>query len=67
MEMVQAQHVHVNRIALLPNAWWMPYSSTAVEAFRGFARHFATGSALRTARLLPQLYKRMREQMKKRD
>ncbi|HEX3102108.1 MAG TPA: aldehyde dehydrogenase family protein, partial [Pyrinomonadaceae bacterium] len=31
MELVQPQHVHINRIALLPDAWWMPYSPTAVE------------------------------------
>ena len=24
MELVQPQHIHVNRIALLPDAWWMP-------------------------------------------
>ena len=61
MELVQPQHIHTNRIALLPDAWWMPYSSTAVETFRGFAKYFASGSALKTARLLPQLWKRIRE------
>ena len=61
MELVQPQHIHVNRLAILPNAWWMPYSSTAVETFRGFARYFASGSALKTARLLPQLAKRIKE------
>jgi succinate-semialdehyde dehydrogenase/glutarate-semialdehyde dehydrogenase len=34
MELVQPQHIHVNRFAILPDAWWMPYSSTAVETFR---------------------------------
>jgi len=61
MELVQPQHIHVNRIAILPNAWWMPYSSTAVETYRGFAKYFATGSAFQTARLLPQLWKRIKE------
>ena len=61
MELVQPQHVHVNRLAVLPNAWWMPYSSTAVETFRGFAKHFATGSIRKTTLLLPQLAKRIRE------
>jgi acyl-CoA reductase-like NAD-dependent aldehyde dehydrogenase len=65
MELVQPQHIHVNRLAILPNAWWMPYSRTAVETFRGFARYFATGSLLQTMRLLPQLLKRMRELMKR--
>jgi acyl-CoA reductase-like NAD-dependent aldehyde dehydrogenase len=35
MELVQPQHIHVNRLAVLPNAWWMPYSSIATETFRG--------------------------------
>ena len=61
MELVQPQHIHVNRFAILPNAWWMPYSATAVETYRGFAKYFATGSALQTARLLPRLFKRIRE------
>lgn len=61
MELVQPQHVHVNRIALLPDAWWMPYSANAIETFRGFARYFASGSVFQTARLLPQLLKRVRE------
>ena len=61
MELVQPQHIHVNRIAILPDAWWMPYSPTAVETFRGFAKYFATGSVLKTARLVPQLWKRIKE------
>jgi succinate-semialdehyde dehydrogenase/glutarate-semialdehyde dehydrogenase len=61
MELVQPQHIHINRLAVLPDAWWMPYSSTAVETFRGFARHFATGSLRRTSLLLPQLAKRINE------
>ena len=61
MELVQPQHIHVNRIAVLPNAWWMPYSATATDTFRGFAKHFATGSLLRTVRLLPQLTRRIKE------
>jgi succinate-semialdehyde dehydrogenase/glutarate-semialdehyde dehydrogenase len=65
MELVQPQHVHINRIALLPDAWWMPYSPTAVETFRGFAKYFATGSVIQTTRLLPQLLKRIRELLKK--
>ena len=61
MELVQPQHIHVNRLAILPDAWWMPYSPEAVKTFRGFAKYFATGSLLKTSRLLPQLWKRIRE------
>ena len=61
MEMVKPQHIHVNRIAILPDAWWMPYTPTAVKTFRGFAKYFASGSVLKTARLVPQLWKRIKE------
>ena len=65
MELVQPQHIHVNRIALLPDAWWLPYSPNAVETFRGFAKYFATGSVFQTARLLPQLFKRVLELLRR--
>lgn len=65
MELVQPQHIHVNRVALLPDAWWMPYSKTAVDTFRKMGGTFASGSMLKTIPLLPQLYKRLRELMKK--
>lgn len=64
MELVQPQHIHTNRIAILPDAWWMPYTPTAVETFRGFATKFASGSVLKTAALLPQLLRRIRELMR---
>jgi succinate-semialdehyde dehydrogenase/glutarate-semialdehyde dehydrogenase len=64
MELVQPQHIHVNRFAILPNAWWMPYSPTAVETYRGFAKYFATGSILKTTRLLPNLVRRIKELLK---
>ncbi|MCC6327141.1 MAG: aldehyde dehydrogenase family protein [Acidobacteria bacterium] len=65
MELVQPQHIHTNHIAILPDAWWMPYSPTAIQTFRGFATKFASGSIMKTARLLPQLSRRIRELLKK--
>ena len=65
MELVQPQHIHVNRLAILPDAWWLPYSPEAVKTFRGFATKFASGSLLKTATLMPQLFKRIRELLKK--
>lgn len=65
MELVQPQHIHINKIAILPNAWWMPYSRNAVETFRGFARYFASGSLVKTSKLTPQLWKRIKELLKK--
>jgi acyl-CoA reductase-like NAD-dependent aldehyde dehydrogenase len=67
MELVQPQHIHTNRIAILPNAWWMPYSPTAVETFRGFATKFASGSLFKTVPLLPKLLSRIQELRKKSD
>ncbi|MGB7209988.1 MAG: aldehyde dehydrogenase family protein [Pyrinomonadaceae bacterium] len=65
MELVQPQHIHTNRLAILPDAWWMPYSSNAVETFRDMARKFASGSLIKTAGLLPQLFRRIRELLKR--
>jgi len=61
MELVQPQHIHVNHVSLLPDAWWLPYSPNAVETFRGFAKYFASGSVIKTVKLLPQLWKRITE------
>ena len=61
MELVQPQHIHINRLAILPDAWWFPYSPTAAETFRGFAKYFAGGSVVKAMKLLPQLRKRIKE------
>lgn len=65
MELVQPQHIHVNRLALLPDAWWFPYSRTARDTFRAFAAKFATGSPVKTVGLLPQLLRRLRELLRR--
>ena len=65
MELVQGQHIHTNHVAILPDAWWLPYTPTAIEAFRGFASKFASGSMIRTSLMLPLLFKRIRELLKK--
>jgi acyl-CoA reductase-like NAD-dependent aldehyde dehydrogenase len=65
LELVQPQHIHVNKIALLPNAWWLPYGATAIETFRGFAKYFASGSLFQTSKLTPQLLKRIKELRRK--
>ncbi len=65
MELVQPQHIHINKLAILPDAWWMPYSANAVETFRSFAKYFATGSMAQTTKALPQLWKRIKELRRK--
>ncbi len=65
MELVQPQHIHINHLSLLPDAWWMPYSHTAVETFRKMSRTFSSGSFIKTIGLMPQLLKRIKELIQK--
>lgn len=65
LELVQPQHIHVNKISILPDAWWFPYGKNAIETFKGFARYFASGSAFQTMKLTPKLLKRLKELKKK--
>ena len=59
LELVTPQHIHVNRLSFLPDLWWFRYSPSAAKLFGGLATHFTTGSLLRTARLLPQMARRL--------
>ena len=58
LEMVQPQHVHVNRVSVLRDLWWFNYTPRAAQLFRGFARRFATGNPLQTSVLLPAMIRR---------
>jgi succinate-semialdehyde dehydrogenase/glutarate-semialdehyde dehydrogenase len=59
LELVYPQHIHVNRVSFLPDLWWFRYSPSASRLFSGLATHFTTGSLLKTARLLPQMLRRL--------
>jgi len=61
LELVTAQHVHVNRVFFLRDLWWFRYNATAAKLFQGLATHFTTGSILRTLRLLPSIIRRLAE------
>lgn len=61
LELVVPHHIHVNRLARFQDLWWFNYTPRAAELFRGLARHFATGSALRTLWLSPQMWRRFFE------
>jgi succinate-semialdehyde dehydrogenase/glutarate-semialdehyde dehydrogenase len=65
LELVAAQHIHVNRITLLPDLWWFNYTEQAGALFRGLARRFTTGSVLPTSLLLPQMLRRWRERRRR--
>ncbi|HEV2828918.1 MAG TPA: aldehyde dehydrogenase family protein [Pyrinomonadaceae bacterium] len=59
LQLVHAQHIHVNRISFLPDLWWFRYDSKAARLFGGLATSFTTGSILKTSRLLPQMIRRL--------
>jgi acyl-CoA reductase-like NAD-dependent aldehyde dehydrogenase len=58
LELVQPQHVHINRVSLFLDLWWFGYTPRARQLFRGFARRFATGNPLQTSLLLPSIIRR---------
>jgi succinate-semialdehyde dehydrogenase/glutarate-semialdehyde dehydrogenase len=66
LEMVAPYHVHTNRLARLPDVWWFSYTPQAAALFRSLARRFATGSALQTTLIMPQLLRRVLARRKKR-
>lgn len=59
LELVSPKHIHINRISFLPDLWWFRYDPSATKLFSGLASHFTTGSLIRTARLLPQMLRRL--------
>jgi len=61
LELVRAQHVHVNRTPFLPDLWWFNYDEDAGKLFRGFARRFASGSLVQASLLLPDMIRRWRQ------
>ncbi|HWF88713.1 MAG TPA: aldehyde dehydrogenase family protein [Pyrinomonadaceae bacterium] len=61
LELVSAQHVHVNAMPGLADVWWFPYSQRAGALFRDFARRFTTGSLLSSLPLLPKIFRRLIE------
>jgi acyl-CoA reductase-like NAD-dependent aldehyde dehydrogenase len=61
LELVTPQHIHVNRLAFLPDLWWFRYTPGAGRLFRGFARRFASGSIWQSSLLLPQMIRRLFE------
>ena len=65
LELVSPRHIHVNRLAFVPDLWWFRYTPTATRLFRGLAKHFTTGSVLKASRLSPQMIRRLWERNRK--
>ena len=61
LELVSAQHIHVNKVPGVPDVWWFPYTKHAGELFRAFAARFTTGSVLNSSTLLPRIIRRLLE------
>lgn len=61
LELVSAQHIHVNGVPGVADVWWFPYTKQAGDLFRSFARYFTNGSVLSSSRLLPQIIRRLLE------
>ncbi len=61
LELVSAQHIHVNAMPGLADVWWFPYSKRAGALFHDFARRFTTGSVLNSLPLLPKIFRRLVE------
>ena len=61
LELVNQQHIHVNRFPFVPDVWWFSYTADAGKLFRSLARRFASGSVPQTLLVLPQMIRRWRE------
>jgi succinate-semialdehyde dehydrogenase/glutarate-semialdehyde dehydrogenase len=61
LELVNTQHIHVNRLSFMPDLWWFNYTPDAGQLFRGFARRLASGSMFQAMLLLPQMIRRLME------
>jgi succinate-semialdehyde dehydrogenase/glutarate-semialdehyde dehydrogenase len=61
LELVSAQHIHVNAMPRFADVWWFPYSKRAGALFRAFAKRFTTGSVWNSLPLLPKILRRLFE------
>ena len=61
LELVNAQHIHVNRFPSIPDVWWFSYTPDAGKLFRSLARRFASGSIFQMLLTLPQMIRRLNE------
>ena len=64
LELVNAQHIHVNRFPSVPDVWWFSYTPDAGKLFRSLARRFASGSIFQMLLALPQMIRRLNERRK---
>ena len=65
LELVVAQHIHVNSMPSIPDLWWFRYSQVANRLFQLLARRFTDGSLLKASTLIPQILRRLLEKNRK--
>lgn len=61
LELVNQQHIHVNRFGFLPDVWWFNYTPSASKLFHSLARRFSSGSVVQATLTVPQMIRRLRE------
>jgi acyl-CoA reductase-like NAD-dependent aldehyde dehydrogenase len=61
LELVAPQHIHINRLTQIPDAWWFNYTPTALRLFRALAHRFTTGKLRDTIPLAPAFLRRLLE------
>ena len=64
-ELVKAQHIHINRFLLVPDAWWHPYGPKAIATFKALAKYFSSGSLLKASLMTPAFVSRVLELRKR--
>lgn len=61
LELVNQQHIHMNRFPSIPDVWWFNYTPSAGKLFRSLARRFSSGSIVQMMLVMPQMIRRWRE------
>ena len=61
MELVVAQHIHVNSMPAIPDLWWFRYSQVADRLFKRLAHRFTDGSLVKASTVIPQILRRFLE------
>jgi succinate-semialdehyde dehydrogenase/glutarate-semialdehyde dehydrogenase len=58
LELVVAQHIHVNSMPAIPDLWWFRYSQVARTLFKQLAHRFTDGSLVKASTVIPQILRR---------
>jgi hypothetical protein len=59
-ELVQIEHIHVNRITWVKDFWWYGYSADAYRVLADLARYFTSPSMVDKIKAVPVLLRGLR-------